>query len=221
MARHHKIVISKHKQLTIEFSEMCLARPDFIEAVKSLRRKWKIRTEIFKSESPEYDTEIASYFDNSHLDKDIKKLQNDLQLPDSWYEVIYFYLISDGYLKREGMWSENIGGLQLEQKTTGFHLAIGSESTFADIKNAWKLIKGIRNQKRSRKVDRDNAVRDLNIFKLHQDGLTITEICLEIEKKYNMTDLTETNIRKIVNETYNRHNTPKSIRRKLKTFSSK
>ncbi len=217
MGRLNWSVISKHNHLAIDFAELRLARPDFEESIVKLRKKLGIRPELFLSDSPEYNDELSNYLDIS--DDHISELLSKHKLSKHWFQVVFFYLISNGSLNQTNVMTENQHGLVITEENLeypGITLHIGPDTTYTEYISAWKMIKEKRGKKLKINKCRENAARDLRLFTLHKQGRTLSEIYKIIKEEYG-DDLDYGNIKKVISETYDRCHTPKEMRDKQKT----
>lgn len=215
--------ISKHRNLKMSFLEMCLTRPDFERAVQALHDKHEIYPDDFTDEKIRNDEAVFNDWirlqEDTELGNDVENMLSQFGLPKSWHEIALLYVIDGGESEVDIM-HNNSNGLIIEKTTDDNEviLKIGPDTTYEDYKLAWQRVQEIRGTKNQHIRKRDNVLRDTEIFMLHKHGMFLPEICVRIDKRYpsaNEDGISETNVRKIINDVYDRNGVPEQDRTKI------
>jgi hypothetical protein len=195
---------------------------NFKKAIEKIRKEWNIDINYFEENtSTESMEQFISLMENAELGHSIKKALKELKISPSWQDAVHQYVLNNNfypYNDTSSQVTKNSQGLLLEQNLDEPHeiiLKVGPETVWSDFKIAWESILKIRKMPTPRRREQKKYLRNLEIFNLHQKGLSINEICLLVFKKYNE-EIEFGVVKKVVHEFYKRRNTPESERVELK-----
>lgn len=176
----------------------------FMTDVKILQDKYDLP--LNPDDCQEY-SEEPEFYNSKGYKKDIFNLQNKYIIPESHYPVLEYYVLHNN-LNFKGSIFDNFWHLNPDAQTAGTEncviLKIYPDTTLKDIQEKWPQIKLFKdkllNRQINKKVKIKNLERDLEIFKLKEQGKSLLDISKFInnDTKFNKVILGYEDIPKII-----------------------
>lgn len=171
-------------------------KPEFQEEIKRIRKIFNIETEEFDKPSEESDKKFISLQENTKLNNEVEKLIKKFDLSKNWRDYLMDYIITDYIIP-----VYDIDGLKLEVEIVDknekeYKLVLTKNTTLEEIIMAWPLIRKNMEKNNTRDKPWKKFWRDHDVYKMVEEGKTISEIGTLIHKKYG-DELEHWNIRKI------------------------
>jgi hypothetical protein len=215
-----KLYFSEDKDRYHELLEMVILRDDLSKNIDQIRDKYEVETSLSGYGDGLTMRQIIWLPEDKRLMADVRNMLTGLKISRMWLKPMVSYILDTLY-KDDTNVVKNPNGVTLQIDPVDPNkilLKLGPRATFTDVKKAWDIVKKLR-ENTPRNKPRLNAERDLKVLTMFKKGLSLTEICYQLDKEYRVKNtgknigdgFTENYVRKIIMDAHKRCglNTPK------------
>jgi hypothetical protein len=190
LIKYHSI----DKSLCTEFMELTL-RYDFDLEIQSIKKQWNVNNTDW-DDVHESEKGWLELLESGDLRAEVEKLVSKLSIDTKFSDWIHEYIVF-GSNHSSGEYLDTTGIATHQYEDGRIIIEVGPNSNKKDLLRAWNEIE--QHIPKKKRKNKDKLWRDYEIFKLANKGCSISDICIQIQEKFN-DDLDYGNIKRIYSE---------------------